>query len=621
MKYLVRNRNFWLMLGGDTIWIILAWAASHWLRFEGHIPVENLYGFKFFLATIVFLKLPLFFLFNLYRGMWRYTSLEDLLNILKATTLSSLILVLIVFFVFRFQGFSRSIFIIDFMLTTVFVAATRLSIRFFHTRDFRNFWVPLKYKNREIKKVLLIGAGQAGENVLREIRNNPRIKLQPVGFLDDNRAKMGKSIHGIQVLGSVNQIENTPFDYDEILITAPSASMEQMRYVVSQCKKTGKAFKTMPPLGEIIDGKVSLKMIRNVTIADVIGREEIHLDVQEIRKYLRDKRVLVTGAGGSIGSELVRQISRFQPSAIAMLDFSEFNLYQIEAESRSHFHSIASIQAEAFLVDMRNQDAVDHAFGNFHPEVVFHAAAYKHVPMQEKHPWEAVQNNLIGTRNAIMASDANKVETFVLVSSDKAVRPVNVMGATKRANELMVASMNGRGSGRFLSVRFGNVIGSSGSVIPIFEGQIERGGPVTVTHPDMTRYFMSIPEAAQLILQAGSLGEGGEIFILDMGKPIKIVDLARDVIRLKGYEPDKDIEIVFTGLRPGEKLYEELITEGEGIVKTRHEKILVLRGNGIDAQRLHAQIEALLAIAGTFDAEAIKRKLQEIVPEYTPQEF
>jgi FlaA1/EpsC-like NDP-sugar epimerase len=354
-----------------------------------------------------------------------------------------------------------------------------------------------------------------------------------------------------------------------------------------------------------------------VKFEDLLGREEVRLDAELLNRTYRDKRILVTGAGGSIGSELIRQLGRYHPSALALLDFSEYNLFQIEMATRRRFEYIP---VQAYLVDIRNKENLRRAFAEFKPEVVLHAAAYKHVPLQELNPWEAVLNNIRGTQNLVTIAKETGVERFVLVSTDKAVRPTNIMGATKRVAEMFVECVNGGSRCRFVAVRFGNVLGSSGSVIPIFEEQIAAQMPVTVTHPEVTRFFMSTAEAAQLILQAGSMGEGGEIFILKMGEPVRILDLARDVIRFNGFEPEKNIEIVFTGLRPGEKLYEELITEGEGIVPTRHEKIMVLTPDQCNSHdRLGDQIDELIRIADTFDIPAIKAKLQEIVPEYTPQ--
>ncbi|HEN20703.1 MAG TPA: polysaccharide biosynthesis protein, partial [Desulfobacteraceae bacterium] len=454
------------------------------------------------------------------------------------------------------------------------------------------------------------------EMILREIYDNPRINYMPVGILDDDRRKWGSAIHGVRILGNLDHLSEITDRFDEILIAVPSATGAQMRHIVAACEKTDKPFKTMPPVGELIGGRVSMKVARNVTLSDIVGREEVRLDEENISKYLMNKRVLVTGAGGSIGSELVRQVSLFKPQAIALLDFSELNLYQVELDIRKRFKDMT---IHACLVDLRNLHTTRRIFDEFKPDVVFHAAAYKHVPLQELNPWEALSNNLLGTKHAVECSIDCGVEKFVLVSSDKAVRPSNIMGASKRICELLSGSVNGKSSAKFVSVRFGNVLGSSGSVIPLFQQQIALGGPLTVTHPEITRYFMSIPEAAQLILQAGAMAEGGEIFILKMGDPVRITDLARSFIRLHGFEPEKDIEIVFTGLRPGEKLYEELITEGEGIVPTNHEKIMVLRGDGCDYDSICQQIKELIDVANSFDVGAIRKKIKEIVPEYMPQ--
>jgi len=436
-----------------------------------------------------------------------------------------------------------------------------------------------------------------------------------VGFLDDNPRKQGQAIHGLPVLGAIDDIEEIRIPFDEILIAIPSARGDVMRRIVELCDRTGKRYCTIPKIGELIEGRISVNTIREVRLEDLVGRQEVRLDTESISRCLCGKRILVTGAGGSIGSELVRQISRFQPQVVGLLDFSELNLFQIEQEFQRRLRSLPT---ESFLTDIRDRDALKAVLERFRPHIVFHAAAYKHVPMQENHPREAVLNNVLGTRNLVDLALEMEVERFVLVSTDKAVRPTNVMGATKRVAELFVESMRERQVTLFVAVRFGNVFSSSGSVIPIFQEQIVQGGPVTVTHPEVTRYFMSIPEAAQLILQAGAMGEGGEIFILDMGEPIRIVGMARDLIRLHGLEPDKDILIEFIGLRPGEKLYEELITSGEGIVSTCHEKIMVLRGEKQDAAGLLAQIESLLAIARQGDSSAIRKKLRQIVPEYNP---
>jgi FlaA1/EpsC-like NDP-sugar epimerase len=617
MRVLIRNKNFWLMLATDVVLIGLSYYFAYFLRFEGQIPEQYVTVFKNTIFLMFAVKIICFFLFNLYRGMWRYTSIVDFLNVLKAVAVSSSGLVIIFLFWFGFQGYSRSVFILDFLLTLVFIAGIRLGIRLYLSRGQATFVSVFRKKDRKAKRLLLIGAGNTGEHVLRELIDNKTIHMLPVGFLDDDATKLGREIHGVPVLGNVDQIDEIDCDFDEILISVPSATGKQMKRIVAVCERTGKPFKTMPPLGELINGQVSLKMVREVSMTDLIGREEVRLDEENIKEYLLGKRVLITGAGGSIGSELVRQIGRFKPQAVALVDFSEFNLYQVEMECRGRFKGI---DLQAYLVDLSNIQPTRRVFRDFKPNVVFHAAAYKHVPMQEVNPWEAVYNNVLTMRHLVGCSIDCGVDKFVLVSTDKAVRPTNIMGATKRACEIIASCVNGNSKTRFISVRFGNVLGSSGSVIPLFQQQIARGGPVTVTHPEIIRYFMSIPEAAQLILQAGAMGEGREIFILKMGEPVRILDLAKEVIKFSGFEPEKDIEIVFTGLRPGEKLYEELITEGEGIVPTRHEKIMVLQSNQCgNYADLSTHLDDLIRIADTYDIPAIKAKLKEIVPEYTPQ--
>lgn len=605
------------MLFADAVLVALAYSLAYLVRFEGNIPLQNMEQLKAALPFVVPLKLICFFIFGLYRGMWRYTSLVDLRKVFSATSIASAVIILFILYQYRFQGYSRSVYVIDWGLTFMFTGGVRLLIRILLGSPLLSFWTQKSRRgDSPVKKLLIVGAGDAGEKILREIYETQWNRFKPAGFLDDDPEKRGKTIHGIPVLGTLDDIGKIKVEFDEILIAIPSVRGEAMRRIVSLCEETGKPFRTLPGIWELIEGTVLVRSIRKVHLEDLLDREEVHLDEEEIRQYIKDKRVLITGAGGSIGSELVRQVGCFHPQAMALLDFSEENLFQIEGECRQRF---GFIPISGFLVDVKNRESACRAFREFGPDVVFHAAAYKHVPMQEMHPWEAVFNNIAGTRNMVEAALENRVERFVLVSTDKAVRPVNVMGATKRVAEMIVECVNGGIATRFIAVRFGNVLWSSGSAIPTFQKQISRGIPVTVTHPEITRYFMSILEAAQLILQAGAMGRGNEIFILDMGKPMRIVDLARDLIRLSGLEPDKDIPIQFIGLRPGEKLYEELITEGEGIVATDHEKILVLQGNAHNRDALNTQIDELLAVADTYDAAAIKEKLREIVPEYTPQ--
>jgi FlaA1/EpsC-like NDP-sugar epimerase len=613
----------------DCLLIAGGYFLSYLLRFEGQIYANEMRIFAKTLPYILLLKLFIFFIFGLYRGMWRYTGLVDVLTVLKASVISSLAIILGILFIYRFQGFSRALFVIDGMLTFVFISGIRLSLRvillekglrFFSFNKSSKQWFNGK------KRLLIIGAGDAGEKILREIYDNPRLEYQVVGFLDDDLNKRGMRIHGVPVLGPLEILNILAQEgvIDEILIAIPSASARKMRKIIEACEATGLRFRTKPGIGELINGRISFKMIREVSYEDLLGREEVPIDIKSIGHYLEDKVILVTGAGGSIGADLCRQISSFHPKNPFFLDRAENSLFHIEMEFRQRFPKIF---INPILGDVYNRGFLEKLFAMHRPQVVFHAAAFKHVPIVELNPWESVFNNVIGTRNLVEASCQSMVERFVTISTDKAVRPGSVMGATKRVAEMITAcygkhynaNLNG---GRFVSVRFGNVIGSEGSVIHLFKKQIERFGPVTVTHPEITRYFMTISEACKLILQAGAMGEGGEIFILDMGTPIKILEMARDLIRGSGFKPDVDIEIKFIGLRPGEKLHEELINQGEGIIRSSHEKIFVLKGeNNYSFTWLNQKIEELVNLALQQDATGIKSKLREIVPEYQPYDL
>jgi FlaA1/EpsC-like NDP-sugar epimerase len=404
---------------------------------------------------------------------------------------------------------------------------------------------------------------------------------------------------------------------EEALIAIPSASSLQMRTIVDICKTNNINFKTIPGMGELINGKITINAIRDVGYRDLLGREIIKLDEKRIGAYLEGQNVMVTGAGGSIGSELCRQICRFRPKSLILYERAETPLYEIELELKQNFDDAKIV---TLLADVQDKNQLEIAFENHQPQTVFHAAAYKHVPMLELQPWKAIRNNIRGTANMVEISNRFSVERFVFVSTDKAVRPANIMGASKRVAEMLIQSQNGCGVSdtRYMIVRFGNVAGSVGSVVPLFKKQIKKGGPVTVTHPEVSRYFMTIPESCQLILQAGTMGVGGEIFLLDMGTSIKIDEMARDLIRLSGFEPDVDIKIEYVGLRPGEKLYEELIIEGEGILPTNHEKIMVLKGTDCNLEILNGQVDDLISIAENQEYKTIQQKLQEIVPEYEP---
>jgi FlaA1/EpsC-like NDP-sugar epimerase len=628
MKYKLLRKNFILMFTIDVFILAATWYAAHLIRFDFFIPSNWLNSCIRLFPLVLGVKVIAFFLLDLYRGMWRYTSIGDLLNIVKAATISSLIIIAAVILKTRFVGFSRGIFLIDWCLTIIFISGFRLGIRlrFDLLKEdkpwrsaVRTFVLPLKKRRSDFKNLLIIGAGDCGEKIYREIRDNASLRYNVVGFLDDDKGKRGMKIHSVPVLGEIQDIGpiTRKVRADEALIAIPSASSDQMRRIVNLCKDSSIEFKTIPGMGELINGKVTVNAIREVAYRDLLGRELIKLNEKQIGAYLQSKSVLVTGAGGSIGSELCRQICRFRPKRIALYERAESYLYELDLELRRNFPEVEILPQ---LADVRDRLQLEKAFEKAKPHVVFHAAAYKHVPMLELQPWKAIKNNIQGTRNLIDMSNNFSVERFVFVSTDKAVRPANVMGATKRLAEMLTQGQNGceNTDTRFMIVRFGNVVGSIGSVVPLFKKQIEKGGPVTVTHPEVTRYFMTVPEACQLILQAGSMGVGGEIFILEMGTPIKIDDMARDLIRLSGFEPEIDIKIEYVGLRPGEKLYEELITEGEGILPTSHEKIMVLKGKECSLDILNGKIDELVHLAREQDAEKIKEKLQEIVPEYKP---
>ena len=628
MTKLVRNRNFWFMLLGDIFLVLLSYYFAYYLRFEGQIPSNELTNIAKTIIWIVPLKLICLYYFSLYRGMWRYVSIDDLIKLVKACLASSAIIVLTLAISVRFVGFPRSVFVIDFLLTFLFVGGFRLGLRLYFHRKNNNNGLPFaRAKNDDFKRILIVGAGDAGEKVLRELMEHPEHSCRVVGFIDDDLRKRGMAIHDVSVLGTVETLPEVvkAAKVEEVLITVPSATGGQMRHIVDTCEACSVRFKTLPNLGEIIDGRVSVKAMRDVNFQDLLGRPPVELDMERILAHLKGKRVLITGAGGSIGSELCRQILKFEPGELVLFDASETNLYNIQMELTHRFGYRFFISA---LGSVQDKTLTERVFGRYQPEIVFHAAAYKHVPMLERNPWQAVHNNIQGCQVVIENSIRYGADQFVLVSTDKAVRPTNVMGASKRVCELLFQLYNGNGTD-IMGVRFGNVLGSSGSVIPLFREQIARGGPVTVTHPEIMRYFMTIPEACQLILQAGTLALEGEIFILEMGTPIKIAEMARDLIRLSGKEPGVDIEIAYTGLRPGEKLYEELITEGEGIVPTEHEKIMVIKSNGywnglgnrVAFQRwLREGLGELYYLADQHYSRAIREKLADLVPEYKPQE-
>lgn len=615
------------MILSDAVIFVAAIFLAYLFRFEFVLDSYNIRQILFLIVWMIPLKIAVFLAFGIYRGMWRFTSIKDFWLLAQACALSFLLVISIILFVERFAGYSRAVFVIDGFFSFLFICGKLILIRTFFAYYTNEKGITGLLSNTTAKKVLIIGAGSAGEKILREILDNQQLNHRVIGFIDDDPEKQKSLIHRIPVLGNIEKLPDIlkKADVQEILIAIPSASGEQIRRVVDICRSCNIPYKTLPGIGELIDGRVSVKALRDISYEDLLGRSAVQLDVKGIYNFLDGKTVLITGCGGSIGSELCRQVIKYQPRKLILLDESESNLFsiQMEMQNENYYRN-----CEAVLGQVQDQALMNDIFGKYKPEVVFHAAAFKHVPMLEKNPWQAVTNNIIGSRVVMETAIRHQAQRFVLVSTDKAVRPTSVMGASKRVAELIMQCQQENGT-KLMAVRFGNVVGSSGSVIPLFRRQIEHGGPVTVTHPEVNRFFMTIPEASQMILQAGTMGNGGEIFFLKMGTPVKIADMARDLIRLSGKEPDVDIKIVYTGLRDGEKLYEELITIGEDILPTSHSKVMVLRSstcfNGAKnaqegCQSLYREIDELAMIAARHDAKGIKRKLKEIVPEFTPQE-
>ena len=621
------SRNLYIILCLDILLIALSFYVAHLFRFDFMIPPWAMDKFYSMLPYVLIVKIFCFYFFDLYKGMWRYTGLNDLLNVVKACVSSGLIIVVLILYINRFENVSRSVFIIDGCLTLIAIAALRVATRLVFeqftenvsVQDIKDVFLNMfKVTPGHSRGVLIIGAGDCAEKICREIREDAALKYHVIGFLDDDISKIGRKIHGIAVIDTIDALNHVTHTSgaEEVIIAIPSLRAERMRQIVDLCKSSDILFKTVPSMGELINGKVTVSSIRDVEYRDLLGREPVELEKEKIGSYLGGEVVLVTGGGGSIGRELCKQICIFKPEKIILFERGETPLYDIDLELKEKFPHIRIIPV---LGDIQHKEEIVSVFKRYHPDIIFHAAAYKHVPMLERHPQKAFENNVIGTENLVDVAIEFKSLKFVLVSTDKAVNPANVMGASKRIAEMLLQkiSLDKRLKTRFITVRFGNVIGSAGSVIPLFKDQIKQGGPVTVTHPEMTRYFMLIPEACQLILQAGAMGKGGEIYVLEMGKPVNISDMAKDLIRFSGFEPGVDIEIQYVGLRPGEKLFEELITADEFVVPTAHPKIMVLNSETNDFKSLDRDLDQLKQICREApDTSRIKQGIQKIVPEY-----
>lgn len=619
MTHALRNINLWIIIISDAFWVTAAYYGSYLIRFEGVLSPEPLQAFTRTVFWIVPLYLVCFTMFNLYRGIWRYTSVADLLSLFKAVVSATAIAMIVMLIVHRFDGFSRSVFIINGLLVFLLIGGFRIFIRLLCVQLQGLNLLPLfQARTGEKKKLLIIGAGSAGEKLIRELQENKNLEYDLVGLIDDNPKKYRQRLHGVPVLGNIDQID-TLVNYhqvDEIAIAITSASPPKMRRIIDACKKARVVYKTVPGIGEIIEGKITIGKLREIRYEDLLHRAPTPIENDQVCSYLTDKRVMVTGGAGSIGSELCRQIAAFSPRQLIIVERNESALYELTLDIQSAFPEIDVVPA---LAAVQNTDRMEHFFRQHKPQMVFHAAAYKHVPMIESHPWEAIFNNVVGSHVVLKMCHQFGVDRCVMMSTDKAVRPTNVMGATKRFMELLIQSYASLGTTRYMAVRFGNVLGSVGSVLPLFQKQIADGGPVTVTDPRMMRFFMTIPEACRLILQCGAYGRGGEIYVLKMGTPVRINDMAHDMITRSGYRPGQDIEIKYTGMRPGEKLYEELITYCEGVRRTDHEDIMVLEADRhIDTKVMQAHVNALVAFARQGDAEKIKQHLCAVIPEYCP---
>jgi len=584
--------------------VICAYILAFYLRFDFKIDSSYWQVILKTLPILVCIKMVILGYFGLYSGLWRYASIDDIWRIAKAHVLAMLCFIPAVAFIYTFAGFPRSIFVLDCVLSFCLVAGIR-----FVTRLLREKFRPVIGSKQ--KRAIIVGAGEAGVMVLREARINPKANIEIIGFIDDDRNKKNMRIQGVSILGTRSDIASVVDKYgiDEIIIAIPSAKGEVIRSIISHCQIHPVKIRIVPGLQKILNGDLEVKP-RDVKPEDLLGRETVNINEKEIKGYLSGKVVLVTGAGGSIGASLCRQIVNFSPKEILLFDHNENDVYYLGIEFLIKY---PQIKFRTIIGDIKDIGLLKSVFSLYKPQVIFHAAAHKHVPLMEENPVAAVKNNIIGSRNLIYAANHYKVERFILISTDKAVNPTSVMGITKRIAEMVLQSKAKMSKTKFMAVRFGNVLGSDGSVVPLFKKQIEEGGPVTLTHPEVKRYFMSINEASQLVLQAGGMGKAGEIFILDMGEQIKILDLAKELIALYGLKPEEDIKIKFIGLRPGEKLFEETLLDSEKDKATKADKIYIAQSDYFDPRVLRRKIKELDKMANVMDGPGTVKKLHEII--------
>lgn len=565
---------------------------AFYIRFDGNLINPTATAFVstyleyFWLITSI--KLVTLYLFKVYTPIWKYASLEEMLLIMKGSGMATLVFMAVA--VILGLHFPRSIYILTFGIDTVLIGVSRLSIRVL--KMLKNLIVK---KKTYLKRVMIIGAGEAGSILVRELKSNETLKSIPLVFIDDSVSKKGKSIGGIRVVGTRDDIlaNVNKFEINQIIIAIPSAPKATIRELIEICSDTNCEIKILPQLYELRDGHIDVKAIRNIDISDLLGREEVVLDFSKTSQHFKDKVVMVTGGGGSIGSELCRQLAQLGPKKVIILDIYENNAFYIENELKEKY---GNVDFKVLIASVRDKNRIFQIVEAERPDVIFHAAAHKHVPLMEANPSEAIKNNVFGSLNVIEAAKKYKVKKFVLISTDKAVNPTNIMGASKRITEMLVQAQKNCKETTFTAVRFGNVLGSNGSVVPIFKNQIEKGGPVTITHPDIIRYFMTIQEASRLVIQASTFAKSGDVFVLDMGEPVKIVSLAENMIKLTGLKPYEDVEIVFTGLRPGEKMYEELIIDESHAIKTENDKIFIEKLDYIDETVIKELLDELTVV-------------------------
>lgn len=596
----------------DLLIVLASAFLALFLRFDGDIPSNYIKNTIMTIPALLIIRFITFYCMKLYNIIWKYASVKEFLTIVIAVLISSAIFYLYFILTKNSYALPRSVHVISTLLIILGLCTSRLIIRLYSSyKPEKN----IKVKTSKVKNILIIGAGDAGAIVAREVLKNEKSAQRIVGFIDDNKSKIGLSMFGSKVLGSQDQvlIIVEKYDVDEIIIAMPSVSKQKVKKILDICQQTKCKIKITPSIYELIDGNFTVNQIRDVDVEDLLGRDKIELDQGKIQTYIKDKVILVSGAGGSIGSEICIQTAKFCPKSIILLGKGENSIYEIHYKLTKKFPHIDIVP---IIADVRDRTRMENIFQKFMPNVVFHAAAHKHVPLMEAQPEEAVRNNILGTKAIAEIAINYNVDRFIMISTDKAVNPTSVMGATKRVAEMIITNIRKNSKTVFATVRFGNVLGSRGSVIPLFKKQISEGGPVTITHPEMRRYFMTIPEASQLVLQAGAMASGGEVFVLDMGEPVKIIDLARELIKMSGHIPDQDIEIVFTGLRPGEKMFEELLTAEEGSSATSHEKIFTanMSQSNLDIEDI---TEKFLQANNTT---SIIHLLAKVIPTYNPNQ-